>query len=237
MTTYLPHILAGVASFAAVTLWTLWKIAQHEVEKLSDQLTKAAEFDKLHRATIAEREQAIIDAKEELRLINTSYEGRKAEIADLRATLSRVAFFRNEKGQLVRPDGKGADSKKSRQREKRKADKSRELADTFLAVSRGEMANPFEQKAEPKPLTRAEACLAILHEAKDAGFEWAQVAIDNFSEELVETASGWDSLPPLTRAVGSFNYWTLVNKDLIPWLDVAFSESVRNFKPKTQWPA
>lgn len=222
---YLPHILAGVASFAAATLWTLWKIAQHEAEKLSDQLTKAAELDKLHRATIAEREAEIVrlkgivknreDAKDAVMAKGNQW---YAELQVAKATLARVAFFRNEKEQLVRPDGKGADSKKSRQRAKKKAEPKTETP--------------------TKPLTRAEACLAILHEAKDAGFEWAesaigQISFDRCNESTIDYSIGGG----LLRAVYLFKMWEDTKEGFDYWAGIAHSDAVRNFKPKTKWPA
>jgi hypothetical protein len=103
--------------------------------------------------------------------------------------------------------------------------------DEFMARLKGEWV-------EPKTLTRAEACLAILNEAKEAGFEWAQSAIEQIDVERCNNVglSDYGSGDGLLRAILIFRLWQETKEMFRHWYEIAYSDAVRNFKPKTQWP-
>lgn len=88
-----------------------------------------------------------------------------------------------------------------------------------------------------RPMTRAEACLAILHEAKEAGFAWAQSAIEQFNVTNANDSFVLNNASPLRDAVLLFNRWSLTTEGTRYWVDVADSKQVHSFKPKTKWPA
>lgn len=103
--TYLPHILAGVAAFAAATLLTLWRIAQSEIDKLSDELTTAAELDRLQRAKIEKLESDIdmlVSQKNNANTRAAQCEAETIRIFEHIADLERIAPVRNAKGQYTR---------------------------------------------------------------------------------------------------------------------------------------
>lgn len=88
-----------------------------------------------------------------------------------------------------------------------------------------------------RPMTRAEACLAILHEAKEAGFDWAQSAIEQFDSDYASNGDRVDETRPLMSAVYQFSPWYGRKEGSLFWDEVVRSKQVQSFKPKTQWPA
>ena len=94
-----------------------------------------------------------------------------------------------------------------------------------------------KKRDEQKPLTRAEACLAILNEAKDAGFPWAESAIRQMRKDHISGTYAFNRMSPLRDAVILFNIWSLTREGIEYWCGIAYSKEVQSFKPKTQWPA
>lgn len=103
--TYLPHILAGVASFAAVLFAIMLKTQRDDADNLADELTTSAELDRLQRAKIeklksdadlftSQKNNAIVRAAQ----LEREIERLKETIADLK----RKVPVRNAKGQYTR---------------------------------------------------------------------------------------------------------------------------------------
>ena len=219
--TYLPHILAALASCAAALFAILWKLERDEADRLADELTKSAELDKAQRTKIEQwkaEADLFLNQKNNANTRAAQCEAETIRLLERIAYLERNATVRNAKGQYTRkPEAER--SERSRKRERQKAARA--------------------AKVEAKPMTRAEACLAILNEAKDAGFVSAQSAIEQFdadyvNEEYISVRKSYDGFQAaLIMAFGwltskeGYNYWDILSR----------TESVHNFKPVTQWPA
>ncbi len=136
-------------------------------------------------------------------------------------------FMARIKGEWVEPKVKAEQPKGSVFIEVREAKLPEVMNDRIPDVFR---------KPEQKTMTRAEACLAILHEAKDAGFEWAESAIEQFDEKLANLPS-YPYSDGLQRAIMEFADHSKTTEGFEYWDNVLDYKEVKSFKPKTKWPA
>lgn len=152
-------------------------------------------------------------------------------------------YVRNKHGVMQRiDDWMENGSRKPKRKGKVKAEQPK--GSMFIEVRQAKLPEVINdripdvfRKPEPKTMTRAEACLAILHEAKEAGFPWAQSAIEQMRKDNISGAYVFNIMSPLRDAVVMFNSWSLTREGLEYWFEIACSEEVKSFKPKTQWPA
>ena len=124
------------------------------IESLNEGILRST-VELIDRADAIKREEATSASwKREAKDARKANEMYRDEIRKLENELEEMA--------AAQQSNRGADGKFSRKPEDQRSErskrrdrqierKSRELADTFLAVSRGEMANPFDENTECKP--------------------------------------------------------------------------------------
>ena len=103
--TYLPHILAALASCAAALFSILWKLERDEAGKMYDELTKAAELDKAQRIKIEKLEakaDLFVSQKNNANTRAAQCEAETIRLLERIAYLERIAPIRNAKGQYTR---------------------------------------------------------------------------------------------------------------------------------------
>ena len=234
-------MVATITSIGAMVLSVVFKAEKYESERLTLENQEL-------RDRLRKKDDELREYGKQRDVLQMSYN----ELTDICDDLDRKyrdfkkrGYIRNAYGTLQRYGDwlENGDKKPRPKPKKAKAVKlssaSKAIMDHFAkedaegVISVGEI----EIDTTPKPLTRAEACLAILHEAKDAGFEWAQSAIEQFDEETANNIVGSDGEMPLSRAVGSFNWWTNTRENWDYWHETSRLNEVQSFKPKTQWPA
>lgn len=193
------YIVTAVSLFGFALMLILWAWAKCEAKDAADELAKAAKVnDELRKDN--ELSKSMIDRiSRERDLMKSAGREYLENVKRLESILS-TALIRNSKGQLERADGLPTDPKRIAKRERAKAKRLARMTDLMLQVSGSSVVpEKVEPKAKavmdhfakedemgimsvgeieidvtPKKLTRAEACLAILNEAKEAGFEWAE---------------------------------------------------------------
>lgn len=166
------------------------------------------------------------------------------EVTDLKSDVGRLTRQNKEKGKSVLALSKEVNAFHKRGYIRNAYGTLQRYADWLENGDKKPRPKPKKAKVAkavtpkaPKQLTRAEACLAILNEAKDAGFDWAESAIEQFDVGICNNNREWDKTPPLSAAVGTFNRWTSTRQKWGYWYTIAHSEQVKSFQPKTQWPA
>lgn len=200
--------IAGITSVCAAILGYLFFVERDEADRLAEENTE------LRAALEAKRTEAGTLSDEVSRLTikikeqSETLAYREREINSFHAR----GYYRNAYGTLQRYSEwfEFGDKKPKPKRKEKKRD-------------------------EQKQLTRAEACLAILNEAKDAGFPWAESAIEQFDEK-------WANLPTppfgygLNRAIFEFANAHCTQEGYSYWFHVSESEEVKSFRPNTKWP-
>lgn len=200
--------IAGITSVFGAILGILFVFARDEGDRLAEentQLLAALEAKRKDADTLSEQ----LDwSRNAARLGEMTGKELSAKIADFK----KRGYIRNVYGTLQRYADwfENGDKKPKPKRKEKKRD-------------------------EQKPLTRAEACLAILNEAKDAGFPWAESAIEQFDEK-------WANLPTppfgygLNRAIFEFANAHCTQEGYSYWFHLSESEEVKSFRPNTKWP-
>jgi len=103
--TYLPHILAALASCAAVLVAIIWKTERDDADRLAEELTKAAELDKAQQAEIEKLEAEVdlfLTQKNNANVRAAQCEAENERLKETIADLKRNAPVRNAKGQYTR---------------------------------------------------------------------------------------------------------------------------------------
>lgn len=157
--------------------------------------------------------------------------------------IKEKGYVRNKHGVMQRIDDWMENGSRKPKPRRTMAQKIKDVGDHFIdetAKIKEKMGGPSAEykteAVERKPLTRAEACLAILHEAKDAGFEWAQSAIEQFDAGFANSDCDV-SFEGLQRAIDEFADYEKTREGWDYWDGVFHSPEVQSFNPKTQWPA